>query len=61
VGALSAGEPGHDQAGGLRADCGDSPSALLEMFLRLISRQVPGDHLSDHAPINYTSAVWGLR
>jgi hypothetical protein len=56
---LGAGEAGDEQAAWLRAPCTREP--IAEIFLKLLARQVPAQELSDHAPINYVSAIWGLR
>jgi hypothetical protein len=53
-------EAAHVQAASLRGQ-GHSQASLLAMFLALVAREVPAKELADHAPINYTSAVWGLR
>jgi triacylglycerol lipase len=55
------GEQGHTAAKSFRAPCGFSSSFLLQLFPRLLAGKVPLDALSDHAPINYTSALWALR
>jgi hypothetical protein len=55
-----AGESAHAQAAPLRAQ-GCSRASAAEIFLKLIARRVPVRELSDHAPVNYMSAVWGLR
>jgi hypothetical protein len=52
------GEAAHDQAAALR---GPTQVSLHARFIALIARQVPARELTDHAPINYMSAVWGLR
>jgi triacylglycerol lipase len=54
-------ESAHEQAGPLRDKSGCTQESLAEIFLKLIARQVPVKELSDHAPINYMSAIWGLR
>jgi fermentation-respiration switch protein FrsA (DUF1100 family) len=58
---LGFGEEGDHQAKALRAPCGVTAALLLGLLPRLLAGQVPVDELSDHAPINYTSAIWGLR
>ena len=58
---LGLGEEGHDQAKSLRAPCGVTATLLVELLPRLLAGNVPVEELSDHAPINYTSAIWGLR
>jgi pimeloyl-ACP methyl ester carboxylesterase len=55
-----AGESAHAQAAALRAE-GCSRASVAEIFLKLIARRVPVRELSDHAPINYMSAVWRIR
>ena len=55
------GEQGDTAAKPLRDPCGFTTVSLVQLLPRLLARQVPLDALSDHAPINYTSAVWGLR
>ena len=56
---FQSGESAHDEAAPLRSGCaGESPS---EFFFALIARALPLRHLTDHAPINYMSAVWGIR
>ena len=59
--AFSAGEDGHDEAQGLQTGCGALDWSLAELLVRRVLRRIPPDLLADHAPINYTSAVWGLR
>jgi hypothetical protein len=57
---FQAGETAHELAAPLRAQ-GCSRASVAEIFLKLIARRVPVRELSDHAPINYVSAIWGLR
>lgn len=56
-----ANEAAHVRAGSLRGQGHSQASSLLATFLALVAREVPAKELTDHAPINYTSAVWGLR
>jgi pimeloyl-ACP methyl ester carboxylesterase len=56
---LGSGEAAHAAAAPLQAGC--TQISPIEIAYRLIARQVPVNQLSDHAPINYMSALWGLR
>lgn len=58
---LGSGETAHDAAASLRKQASCTQMSLIEIAHRLIARQVPVNELSDHAPINYMSALWGLR
>jgi hypothetical protein len=56
---LGSGEAAQDAAASLQAAC--TQTSLTEIVQRLFALQVPVNQLSDHAPINYMSALWGLR
>ena len=59
VHAFGSGEIAHDEATPLRGGCTQF-SDILNLH-KVMGGLVPLRQLTDHAPINYMSAVWGLR
>lgn len=59
VHTFGSGEPGHDAAAPLRGGC--TRLADIAKLFKVMGGLIPFRQLTDHAPINYMSAVWGLR